>query len=164
MKTIKIALVDDHEIVRMGIGLVLSKTENFKVVFDSASGNEFLDYLRSGTHPDVVLMDINMPGIDGIETTVRALKMAPDLGIIALTAHSDIGSLLQMEAAGARGFVHKGAKKEELEEAILQICGGGYRRRGADPPIRRSPRETGAEDRLALGYPLLPHDAARPAD
>ncbi|MCX6227228.1 MAG: response regulator transcription factor, partial [Bacteroidia bacterium] len=85
---------------------------------------EFLDYLNSEPHPDVVVMDIRMPGIDGIETTVRALELARNLKVIALTVDSDVGTYLAMVRAGAQGFVSKRVNREELLKAIQMVSQG----------------------------------------
>jgi DNA-binding NarL/FixJ family response regulator len=84
MKQIKIAIVDDHDLFREGIRLVLGQIENFEVVFDTSSGILFLEFLQN-SFPDVVLMDINMPVIDGVETTRKAIELNPNLNVIALT-------------------------------------------------------------------------------
>ncbi|MCX6223639.1 MAG: response regulator transcription factor [Bacteroidia bacterium] len=118
------ALVDDHCIVRETIGLYLAQLKQFEVVAQFAGGSEFLDYLSSEPHPDVVLMDIRMPGMDGIETTVKALELARNLKVIALTMDSDVASYQAMVNAGALGFVSKRASPEELQKAIGVVYQG----------------------------------------
>jgi DNA-binding NarL/FixJ family response regulator len=124
MKKIKIAIVDDHDLFREGIKLVLGQIENFEVVFDSSNGNSFIDFLQNEV-PDVVLMDINMPVIDGIETTRKAITLCPGLNVIALTMFSDTTHYLQMINVGIKGFILKKSNKYELQQAINTVCSGG---------------------------------------
>ncbi len=120
---IKIAIVDDHDLFREGIKLVLSQINDFEVVFDTSSGNCFLQNLNI-LKPDVVLMDIEMPEISGIETTQRAVEIYKPIKIIALTMFSDKTHYSKMIKAGAMGFVLKKASKTELELAVKQVYEG----------------------------------------
>ena len=124
MKHIKIALVDDHDLFREGIKAVMSQIEGFEVVFDTSDGYLFFEYLQNST-PDIVMMDINMPRIDGVETTKKALHLSPSLRIIALSMFSDTVHYTQMINAGVRGFVLKNANKPELKKAIEEVSQGG---------------------------------------
>jgi DNA-binding NarL/FixJ family response regulator len=122
---IKIAIIDDQDLFREGLKLILSQIDNFEVVFDTSNGYEFIDFLQN-TKPDVVLMDINMPRIDGIETTKKAISIFADLKIIALTLFSDLTHYTLMQNAGVKGFIHKNIKKSDLQQAINQVYEGGY--------------------------------------
>ena len=122
---IKIAIVEDQDLFRDGIKLILSQIDGFEVIIATANGFEFLNFLQNNK-PDVVLMDINMPQIDGIETTKRAISIFPDLKIIALTSFSDLTHYTLMQNAGVKGFIHKSIKKSDLQQAINQIYEGGY--------------------------------------
>lgn len=124
MMDIKIAVIDDHELFREGLKLVLNQVEGFSVVFDTPNGYRFLETLEN-LPVDIVLMDIQMPGINGIETTEQALRLKPGLPVIALTMFSDTGHYLQMIQAGVKGFILKKANKFELEQAILTVFRGG---------------------------------------
>ena len=124
MNKIRIAVVDDHRLFREGIILVLDQLENIEVVFDAGSGSEFLQHL-SQISIDLVLMDIEMPELSGIQTTIRALQVKPDLHVIALTMFSDTGHYEQMIHAGAHGFILKKSSKFELLEAISTVNQGG---------------------------------------
>jgi len=124
MKNIRIAVVDDHDLFREGLKLVLNQIDGFRVVLDSPDGFQFLQMLES-VEPDIVLMDIEMPRINGIETTNQALRAKPDLKIIALTMFSDTGHYSQMITAGVKGFIIKKANKFELEQAIQVVYQGG---------------------------------------
>lgn len=121
---ITIAIIDDHDLFREGIKLVLQQTEGFKVIFDSPDGNQFIEFLQH-TVPDIVLMDISMPAISGVDTTRFALILHPELKIIALTMFSDTLHYMQMIEAGVQGFVLKKASKYELREAVTSVYSGG---------------------------------------
>ncbi len=124
MNRIKIAIVDDHDLFREGLSLVLGQIEKFVIIFDTSNGNLFLDFLQTSI-PDVVLMDINMPIIDGIETTRKAIEIHPDLKVIALTMFSDTMHYTQMIHAGIKGFILKKSNKFELQQAICAVFAGG---------------------------------------
>lgn len=124
MKQIKIAIIDDHDLFREGIKLVLGQIDNFDVIFDSSSGISFLEFLQNSS-PDIVLMDINMPVIDGYDTTRKAVEINPNINIIALTMFSDITHYTRMINAGVKGFILKKSNKFELEQAINTVYSGG---------------------------------------
>jgi DNA-binding NarL/FixJ family response regulator len=124
MKQIKIAIIDDHDLFREGIKLVLGQIETFEVVFDSSNGLSFMEFLKNSS-PDVILMDVNMPVIDGIETTKKAIELHPNLNVIALTMFSDTTHYTRMINAGVKGFILKKSNKFELEQAIKTVYSGG---------------------------------------
>ena len=121
----RILLVDDHDLVRAGLKSILESNENFQVVAEKASGEEALEYLQSESAlPDVVLMDINMPGIGGIETTTRIHHKFPEVKIIAVTALQDAPFPAQLIKAGASGYVTKGSEAREMFDAIQSVLDG----------------------------------------
>jgi len=124
MKTIKIVIIDDHNIFRTGIKLVLNQVPHFEVIFNTDNAYDFIKLLPN-FDVDVVLMDFNMPAINGDEATRRILDLQPELKIIALTMFSDLTHYTKMIDAGAHGFVVKKASKEELQKAIENIYYGG---------------------------------------
>ncbi len=123
MEKTKIAIIDDHELFREGIKLVLNQIEGFEVIFDTDNGYNFLDFLDK-QKPDIVLMDIQMPQINGIETAKVGIKKHNDLKIIALTMFSDLNNFNLMINAGAKGFILKSADKIELNNAINSVISG----------------------------------------
>jgi DNA-binding NarL/FixJ family response regulator len=124
MDQIQIAIIDDHDLFREGIKLVLNQIEGFQVVYDTSNGNRFVESLNE-IRVDIVLMDIEMPEINGIQTTINALKVAPELKVIALTMFSDTGHYTQMIQAGVKGFLLKKTNKYELQQAIATVYQGG---------------------------------------
>ncbi len=121
---INIAIVDDHEMFREGLVLVLSQVEDINVVGDFSSGDSFLKALAD-LDIDIVLMDIKMEGLNGIETTQKAKTIKPDLKVIAVTMFVEDSYYMQMINAGAHGFVLKKAGKYELAQAIHEVNKGG---------------------------------------
>jgi len=124
MRKIKIAIIDDHQLFREGIKLVLNQTNNFEIIYESDNGNDFINFLDKVT-PDVVLMDINMAKLNGIETTKKALKIKPTIKILTLSMYSDTLHYTQMINAGVKGFLLKNANIYELKQSITEVFNGG---------------------------------------
>ena len=123
MNTIRLMLVDDHDVVRTGLKSYLETQEGFEVVAEARSGSEAVNQARD-THPDVVVMDITMPGMDGLEATRRLKAIFPECYVLALTVHEDKQYLFEMLAAGASGYITKQAAAEELVAAIRSLADG----------------------------------------
>lgn len=119
----KILIVDDHELFRDGLKFFISQQEDLEVIAEAKDGKEFLQILDNST-PDVVLMDISMPEMDGITATLEAIKKYPETKIIALSSFGDEIYYYKMIQAGVMGFVLKNAGKKEIEEAIHTIIKG----------------------------------------
>jgi len=118
-----IILVDDHQLFREGLKLLLQVNPNFGEIHQASNGVEFLTLLDSVT-PDVVLMDIAMPEMDGIEATRLALKKIPDLKVIALSMFGYEGYYMKMIEAGAKGFILKNSYIDIVESAIETVVAG----------------------------------------
>lgn len=119
METIKIAIVDDHKLVSKALENMISYNPNFDVIMNSANGQDFLEKLRvAQVFPDVVLMDINMPIKNGIETTSELTKEFPQLKVIALTMEDHEGTIIKMLKAGAKGYLLKDMSPDILFDAI----------------------------------------------
>jgi len=123
-EAIKLMIVDDHKIFRDGLKLLLGQFPFIGEIEEASDGKEFLDSLESG-FPDIVLMDINMPVVGGIEATKEALKRYPELKIIVLTTFHDEDYVEQMMMAGVEGYMLKRSTPEEFEEALLKVKSGG---------------------------------------
>lgn len=102
---------------------MLNEISDFKVVGEAVNGQDFLDQITD-TQPDVVLMDIKMPVLNGIETTKRVLERYPDIKVIALTMFGEQKYLNMMAKAGAMGFIQKSISRKELELAVRQVSAG----------------------------------------
>ncbi|ALP42851.1 UvrY/SirA/GacA family response regulator transcription factor [Aeromonas schubertii] len=120
---INVFLVDDHELVRTGIRRILEDVRGIKVVGEAQSGEAAVTFCRQ-SHPDVILMDMNMPGIGGLEATRKILRICPDVRIIVLTIHSENPFPTKVMQAGAAGYLTKGAAPEEMIQAIRLVHSG----------------------------------------
>lgn len=127
---IRVLLVDDHQLVRSGIRRILDDAGDIAVVGEAGSGEEALQMARE-CHPDVVLMDVNMPGIGGLEATRKLLRIDEHLKIIALTIHIEEPYPTRLMEAGAMGYLTKGCGVEEIIKAIHAV-NKGERYIGAD--------------------------------
>lgn len=123
MGEIRILVVDDHKLFRDGLTAILAKVPDIDVIGEAGTGQEALEQAQS-LSPNVVLMDINMPDMNGIEATQKILSIKPDTGIIMLTMLEDDDSLFAAMCAGARGYILKGADKAEVINAIRAIARG----------------------------------------
>ena len=120
MRTQKIIIVDDHKIFSKGLIAAIEEFDFAKVVADVASGEEFLEIIQS-IDADIVFMDINLPKINGFETTKKALKINNKLNIIAMSINNDIVSINEMLYSGAKGYLEKSVDLDEIEQAIINI-------------------------------------------
>ncbi|MGI6037030.1 MAG: response regulator [Limnochordia bacterium] len=123
MESIKVLIADDHELIRQGLEKILNLETHIKVVGQAADGQEVLDLVEQ-LEPDVVLMDINMPVLNGLEATERLRESFPHVQIIVLTIHDDEDYLHSLIKAGARGYLLKDAPTEKIVEAIEQVAQG----------------------------------------
>lgn len=120
---IRLLIVDDHPAFRRGLELMLSDVDDIEVVAQAASGEEAVE-LAAQVPPDVVLMDLRMPGLDGIESTRRLKRLHSSLSVVVLTMFEDDASVFAAMRAGARGYVLKGADQDEIERAVRAAAAG----------------------------------------
>lgn len=121
---IQVALVDDHQLFRNGINFIISDSDDIEIAFEASNGQEFLKYLDN-YQPDLVLMDINMPIIDGVEATRRAIEKFPYLKVLVLSMFGEVDYYNTMIDLGVKGFILKDIDNEELLEAIRKVYRGG---------------------------------------
>ncbi len=119
-KTIRVALADDHTLVRAGIRALLDKLPEVEVVGEAGDGREVLKLVKA-CQPDVVLMDIGMPGLNGLETTVRLAKESPGVRVIILSMHSNEEYVWRALKAGTAGYLLKRSATTELETALQRV-------------------------------------------
>ncbi len=122
--SIKVFIVDDHAIFRKGLKALLDELPIAEFAGEASNGKEFLEKIQRKP-PEIVLMDVKMPVMDGLEATLRALETHPDLKIITLSMFDDQEYLEEMIQAGAVGYMLKNISKEHLEKAIEKITAGG---------------------------------------
>jgi len=124
MDMINIILADDHRIFRDGIKSLLSENDFIRIVGEASSGNELLCLLKA-KQPDIVIVDITMPGLSGIEVTSQISLLYPNIRIMILSMHTDEEFVINSFKAGAKAYLPKDTSKEELLEAIQTLYNGG---------------------------------------
>jgi DNA-binding NarL/FixJ family response regulator len=123
MEIIHLLIVDDHTLFREGLRALFSTIEDIDLVGEATTGKEAIE-LAEEIQPDVILMDIDMPGISGVQATRSILRNAPSIGIVMVTMLEDDASVFSAMRAGARGYVLKGAQPDELVQTIRAVARG----------------------------------------
>lgn len=123
MESIAVLVVDDHALFREGLGALFSAIQDIELSGEASSGEEAIA-LAEELQPDVILMDINMAGVDGVQATRQILKVNPGIAIIMVTMLEDDASVFSAMRAGARGYILKGARHDELVQAIRAVASG----------------------------------------
>ena len=124
MDTIRLLIADDQTITRSGLRTLLASQEAIEVVGEARNGEEAIE-LAVSLQPDLILMDLRMPGINGIEATRRIHRTSPHIGILVLTVFEDDTSVFPAIRAGARGYLLKNTEQDELLRAIRTVANGG---------------------------------------
>jgi DNA-binding NarL/FixJ family response regulator len=122
-KTIRVLLADDHTLVRAGIRALLEKLPGMEIAGEASDGREAMDLIKA-QKPDVVLMDISMPGLNGLQALARITRDFPDVRVIILSMHSNDEYVLQALKSGAAGYLLKRAATAELPVALKAVAGG----------------------------------------
>jgi DNA-binding NarL/FixJ family response regulator len=123
MTDIRVVVADDHPIVREGLTALLSSLPGFQVVGVAATGRAAVREVTT-TRPDVVVLDLQMPDLDGFAATRQIVRAAPETAVLVLTMHSDDDSVFTAMRAGARGYLVKGAEQDEIARAIRAVAAG----------------------------------------
>jgi len=123
MEPIRVVLADDHPVVRSGLRALLESLPDYEVVAEATDGEAAVRETQL-TRPDVVLMDIRMPGLDGIEATRRVRAAVPDAAVLVLTMFDDDDTVFAAMRAGAQGYLLKGAEQAEIDRAIRSVVAG----------------------------------------
>ena len=125
MSKIKIAIADDYKIYREGLKVGLSADENFDVLFESDNGEELLKALESAT-PDVIIMDLKMPIMDGMEATKAVRKKYPSIKVLVVTMYDDDKFIIHLMENGANGYLLKNTEPDEIRKSIYAVHENGY--------------------------------------
>ncbi|MEO3402576.1 response regulator transcription factor [Mucilaginibacter sp. CAU 1740] len=125
MGPIKLGIVDDHKIFRNGLKATLEECEDFEIILEASNGKELVGLLATKT-PDVILMDIKMPEMDGIQTATHVHQHFKDIKILALSMFNEDKYIVDMMKAGASGYLLKNAEPEEIIEAVSTVYSKGF--------------------------------------
>ncbi|MBE7421466.1 MAG: response regulator transcription factor [Zoogloeaceae bacterium] len=123
MKNIRVLLADDHQLVRAGMRALIDSLPGFEVAGEAADGREVLRLAREDGI-DLVVMDLSMPGLNGLDATARIAKDHPEIRVVVLSMHTSENYVLDALRAGARGYVIKDSAPEELERALRAVAAG----------------------------------------
>src|SRR2546422_6113802 len=130
---IKVVIADDHSLVRQVLRRYLEMAGDIEVVGEASNGREAISLMENGAgEPDIVLLDIRMPEMDGLEAARRIRQRPPDVGVIMLTAYDDRQFVVEAVRAGARGYVLKARDAEHLIQTVRLVAGGNM---GIDPQL-----------------------------
>jgi DNA-binding NarL/FixJ family response regulator len=168
MNKLRVVLADDHPIMRKGLRLLVNEQADMEVVGEADNGREAIT-LAQRLHPDVVVMDVSMPELNGLKATEKLKELCPETKILTLTRHSDDGYLQQLLQAGSSGYVLKQSDPDELVRAIHAVANGqiyldpavmetvvnklgGHVPRGMPPGKKLSGREEEVLHLIAQGY------------
>jgi len=165
MKKPGIILVDDHKLFRSGLKYILEESDEYQVIAEASNGAEFIELLKS-YHPNLVILDINMPVMNGIEAAKVALTLNPSLSILVLSLYGETEYYTTLLDIGVKGFVLKDADNEELLTAVQKIILGGtyfsqelllkiIRRESHDQPVKLSLREKEVLELIGKGHSNL---------
>ena len=127
-KTIQIILVDDEILFRKGISFLLDREPNIEIVFEASNGDELISFLQNNknSHPDIIIMDLKMPIINGVEATKIIRKEFPEIKIIALTSYDSKSFVANMIDVGAVSYLIKNATPQELLTTINEVASKGF--------------------------------------
>lgn len=117
----QIALVDDHRLFRSGIASLIQKLSGYSIIFEAANGQELIEKIQSGLLPDIILLDINMPVMNGINTAAWLKSTHPLIKVIVLSMFDDPDKVLTMLKLGIKGYLLKDAEPHEFEQALLKV-------------------------------------------
>ncbi|MFW5803952.1 MAG: response regulator [bacterium] len=157
-----IIIVDDHRLFRGGLKFILETINNVEVIAEASNGQECMDILKN-YKPSLLLLDINMPVLNGVETTKKALDLYPDLKILVLTMFGDDVYYTTMINLGIRGFLLKDADNDEFKTAVQKVLSGGtffspslllkfIKEKSVHPPVEISKREKEVLGFICQGY------------
>src|SRR5882672_5264508 len=121
-----IAIVDDHTMFRRGLATLINLFEGYEILFDAANGNEFIKKLNPQQLPDIALLDIQMPQMDGYRTAEWITKNYPQIKILVLSTMDAETAIIKMIRFGAKGYVLKEAEPKELKQAFDEVIAEGY--------------------------------------
>ncbi|HRI19647.1 MAG TPA: response regulator transcription factor [Panacibacter sp.] len=123
---LKIVLVDDHPLLRSGLASVISGFNGYKVIFEADNGKQFIELLKANEKPDIVLLDINMPEMDGFATAEWLKNNEPGIKVVVLSMMDNDTAIIKMLQYGAKGYVLKDCKPDVLRNALREVAEKGF--------------------------------------
>lgn len=123
---IKVAMVDDHILLRNALSSLIDNTGKCKVIYEASNGKELIEKIKKDNYPDVVIMDLNMPVMDGQEAAIYLQKEHPEIKVLMLTMYDSDLALIRLLKAGVKGFMKKDIHPKELLHAIQSVYTEGY--------------------------------------
>ena len=127
MKPVMLAIADDHQLFLKSLSLLISSFQFFTIVAEALNGKDLLDKIKTlKQQPDIVLLDVNMPVLNGIQTAERLMQDYPAIKVVALSMKDDDNTIISMLKAGACAYLLKDIHPDELEKALTEIAGKGY--------------------------------------
>ncbi|HXL58353.1 MAG TPA: response regulator transcription factor [Chitinophagaceae bacterium] len=123
---INVALVDDHALLRNGLANVINSFGDYKVVIEADNGKQFIDLLKKNTKPEVVLLDITMPEMDGFATAQWIKNNSPEMKVLVLSMMDDDNSIIKMLQHGAKGYILKDSRPDVLKTALRDVTEKGF--------------------------------------
>ncbi len=121
-----VTLIDDHELIRQGLSSLINSFSNFRVLFEAGNGRDFIQKLKPSALPDLVLMDVTMPDMNGYETCNWLRVNHPSIKVIALSVMDDEDAIIKMLKSGAKGYLLKNTNPAELQSAMESVVEKGY--------------------------------------
>ncbi|SEG27182.1 two component transcriptional regulator, LuxR family [Halpernia humi] len=125
MKKYSVAIVEDYKLLSQAIGEIINSFDNFELLYTCENGKELIEKIKLKNIPDIILMDVNMPIMGGIETTKWLQKTNPEIHILALTVEDDEKTIITMIKSGAKGYLLKDVDKSTLENAMISLMKNG---------------------------------------
>jgi two-component system invasion response regulator UvrY len=122
----KVCIVDDHVLLRNGLASLMKNFTDYSVLFEASNGKDLIAQIREGKLPDIVLLDINMPVMDGFETSLWLKQHHPDIKILALSMYDDDQAIIRMLQNGAKGYILKDSEALDLKNALDSVRNKGY--------------------------------------
>ncbi|MBA3987361.1 MAG: response regulator transcription factor [Flavobacteriales bacterium] len=124
---IKLILVDDEELFRSGIAFMIQREPNMEILFQASNGSELLDYLNENTnHPDIIMMDLKMPTLNGVETTKIIQRKYPNINVIAMSSYGSKAFIANMIHQGASSYIIKNSSPKEMIDTINRVATRGF--------------------------------------
>ncbi len=121
LKKVQVAIADDHTLLRKALGKLISTFENYTILFEAANGKEIKEKITQHVIPDIILLDVSMPEMDGYETVSWLYKNYPQVKVLALSMFSDEFTIIKMLKSGAKGYILKSTDPEELKHALDSV-------------------------------------------